>query len=108
MLVKDSHPSNNDSTFTTCSTTLEYNEKSQTLNLSKLDDKIKLKFDYEMNDLQLKDNNDEEAKLLYLDTKRGEFVELETDNYFDKLIPLPKIIPAKDPKKAKYDNFILL
>ena len=93
-----------DSTFTTCSTTLEYNEKSQTLNLSKLDDKIKLKFDYEMNDLQLKDNNDEEAKLLYLDTKRGEFVELETDNYFDKLIPLPKIIPAKDPKKAKYDK----
>ena len=49
MLVKDSHPSNNDSTFTTCSTTLEYNEKSQTLNLSKLDDKIKLKFDYEVN-----------------------------------------------------------
>ena len=87
------------------STSFEYNENNQTLDLSKIDDKIKLSFDYEMNDIRLADDNDNpDAKLLYLDTEKSEFVELNTDNFFDKLIPLPKIIPSKDPKKAKYDK----
>jgi phosphatidylinositol-3,4,5-trisphosphate 3-phosphatase/dual-specificity protein phosphatase PTEN len=83
----------------------EYNETNQTLDLSKIDDKIKLTFDYEMNDIRLADDNDnKDAKLLYLDPEKSEFVELNTDNFFDKLIPLPKITPSKDPKKAKYDK----
>ena len=80
------------------------NEDSQTLNLSKLEDKISLTFDYEINMSKLEDKDSSESKLLYLDDKTKQYKEINYNSFFDKLRPLPKIKPSKDPKKAINDS----
>jgi protein-tyrosine phosphatase len=77
---------------------------SQTLNLTKLDDKIQLVFDYEMNYTKIKDIL-KESKLFYYD-ENNDLTQINYDLFFDKLKPLPKIIPNKDPNKAKYNSSI--
>ena len=77
---------------------------SQTLNLTKLDDKIQLVFDYEMNYTKIKDIL-KESKLFYYD-ENNDLTQVNYDLFFDKLKPLPKIIPNKDPNKAKYNSSI--
>ena len=79
-------------------------EDSQTLNLSKLEDKISLTFDYEMNMSKLEDKDSSESKILYLDDKTNQYKVINYNLFFDKLRPLPKIKPSKDPKKAINDS----
>ena len=84
--------------------TISDRNNSQTLNLTKLDDKIQLVFDYEMNNTKIKDIL-KESKLFYYD-ENNDLVQINYDLFFDKLKPLPKIIPNKDPNKAKYNSSI--
>ena len=84
--------------------TISDRNNSQTLNLTKLDDKIQYVFDYEMNYTKIKDIL-KESKLFYYD-ENNDLVQINYDLFFDKLKPLPKIIPNKDPNKAKYNSSI--
>ena len=84
--------------------TISDRNNSQTLNLTKLDDKIQLVFDYEMNYTKIKDIL-KESKLFYYD-ENNDLTQINYDLFFDKLKPLPKIIPTKDPNKAKYNSSI--
>ena len=84
--------------------TIRDRANSQTLNLTKLDDKIQLVFDYEMNYTKIKDIL-KESKLFYYD-ENNDLTQINYDLFFDKLKPLPKIIPNKDPNKAKYNSSI--
>ena len=82
-------------------------DESQTLNLSHLEDKIKLTFDYEMNytKLVMDNENIENSKILYYDDFRKEFIPVNYDLFSDKLKPLPKLpekTHAKDPNE--YDD----
>ena len=79
-------------------------ENSQTLSLSKLDDKIPLVFDYEINMGKLDESDNSNIKLLCYDEKTNQNKPVNYKSYFDKLRPLPKIIPSKDPKKAKFNT----
>ena len=84
---------------------LEINdENSQTLSLSKLEDKIPLEFDYEINNTKLDENDSSNIKLIYFDEKLKTEKPINYKSYFDKLKPLPKIKPSKDPKKAKFNT----
>ena len=80
------------------------NENNQTLNLSKLKDKINLTFDYEVNSIKLDNNDNMNCKVYYYDETKKNFRVLNYNSFNDKLRPLPKIIPSKDPKKAKYNT----
>ena len=80
------------------------NEDNQTLNLSKLEDKISLNFDYEINMTKLDENDSSNIKLIYYDEKAFQTKTINYNSYFDKLKPLPKIKPSNDPKKAKYNT----
>jgi len=84
--------------------TISDRNNSQTLNLTKLDDKIQYVFDYEMNYTKIKDIL-KESKLFYYD-ENNDLTQVNYDLFFDKLKPLPKIIPNKDPNKAKYNSSI--
>jgi protein-tyrosine phosphatase len=46
-----------------------------------------------------------ESKLFYYD-ENNDLTQVNYDLFFDKLKPLPKIIPNKDPNKAKYNSSI--
>ena len=81
-------------------------EKNQTLNLSKLENKIQLKFDYEMNMAKLEDSDSSNSKILYLDEKSNQYKAINYNLFFDKLKPLPKITPTKDPKKSQNNSSI--
>ena len=74
-------------------------ENNQTLSLDKLDDKILLNFDYEMNNIKLEASN---SKILYFDEKTKQNKALNYNLFFDKLKPVPKIIPPKDSKDEKF------
>ena len=79
-------------------------ENNQTLSLSKLDDKIPLEFDYEINMGKLDETDKSNIKLLCYDQKTNQKKPVNYKSYFDKLRPLPKIKPSKDPKKAKFNT----
>ena len=83
----------------------EQKDDIQTLNLSNLEDKIKLNFDYEMNNARLiMDNtNIEKSKILYYDDFRKEYISINYDSFFDKLKPLPKL-PDKNKTKGNIDT----
>jgi len=76
----------------------------QTLNLSKLEDKIQLTFDYEMNDLKLEDTEDGIGKIYYYDDFRKEYVPVNYDQFSDKLKPLPKLPQTKESLKTLYET----
>ena len=84
----------------------EINEDNQTLSLSKLEDKIQLNFDYEINMGVLDESDSSNIKLLCYDEKTKQNKPINYNTFFDKLRPLPKIIPSKDPKKAKFNTSI--
>ena len=79
-------------------------ENSQTLSLSKMNDKISLTFDYEVNSIKLDNNYNMNCKVYYYDEKNKNFRVLNYNSFNDKLRPLPKIISSKDPKKAKFNS----
>ena len=76
---------------------IEQKDDTQTLNLSHLEDKIKLNFDYEMNNarLEMDNTNIEKSKILYFDDFRKEYITINYDSFCDKLKPLPKL-PTKN------------
>ena len=79
--------------------------QNQTLNLSKLDDKIKLSFDYEMNNAKIDDSDleNEYGEFLHFDENKNEYNEVDFKLFWDKLLPVPKIIQtSKNSKKAKF------
>ena len=80
------------------------NEENQTLNLAKLEDKIPLNFDYEINMTKLDESDSSNIKLLYYDENLKQTKPINYNSYFDKLRPLPKIKPSDDPKKAKFNT----
>ena len=80
------------------------NEENQTLNLAKLEDKIPLNFDYEINMTKLDESDSSNIKLLYYDENLKQIKPINYNSYFDKLRPLPKIKPSDDPKKAKFNT----
>lgn len=81
-------------------------KNNQTLNLSKLEDKIKLDFDYEMNNTRIEIKDDEEGggKIYYFDDFRKEFILIDYDKYNDKLKPLPKLNTSKEDMKSLYET----
>ena len=79
-------------------------EEIQTLNLSKLEDKLKLNFDYEINTVKPDENNDLNCKMYYFDEYTKTYRIINYNSFNDKLKKLPKIIPSKDPKKIKYNT----
>ena len=88
---------------------MEFNndeENSQTLTLSKLQDKINLKFDYEVNSIKLDEKFNMKCKLYCYNPKKKEYQVLNYNNFSDKLRPLPKINPSNDSKNkdSKYDQ----
>ena len=86
---------------------MEFNdeeENSQTLTLSKLQDKINLSFDYEVNSVKLDENYNMNCKLYYYNPKKKSYQVLNYNAFNDKLRPLPKIVPATDQSKAKFNK----
>ena len=79
------------------------NENAQTLSLSKLQDKISLTFDYEVNSIKLDENYNMNCKIYYYDENKKNFRVLNYNSFNDKLRPLPKIIPSNDPKKSLFN-----
>ena len=73
----------------------------QTLNLEKLEDKIVLVFDYEIDNMQIGDSDN---KLVYIDEKTNQSKEISPEYFFDKLKPLPKLISSNDPDEAKFNT----
>ena len=69
-----------------------------------MDDKIPLEFDYEINMGKLDETDKSNIKLLCYDQKTNQKKPVNYKSYFDKLRPLPKIKPSKDPKKAKFNT----
>ena len=80
------------------------NDNEQTLSLAKLQDKIGLKFDYEVNSIKLDDNYNMNCKIYYYDETKKAFRVLNYNSFNDKLRPVPKIIPSNDPKKAIFNS----
>ena len=79
------------------------NENTQTLNLSKLDDKLALQFDYEVNSIKLDDNDNMNCKVYYYNETKKQFRVLNYNSFNDKLKPLPKIVPSKESEKSKFN-----
>ena len=86
---------------------MEFNdeeENSQTLTLSKLQDKINLSFDYEVNSVKLDENYNMNCKLYYYNPKKKSYQVLNYNAFNDKLRPLPKIVANTDQSKAKFNK----
>ena len=73
----------------------------QTLNLSKLADKIPLEFHYEINGNKLEFNDN---GIIYLDNVTSKWTAINYTLFHDKLRPLPKIIQSDDPKYSKFNH----
>ena len=78
-----------------------YEENEQTLNLSKLSDKISLIFNYEINDNLLGSNDTEMYYTVY---PSPDYIQFDYNFFFDNLRPLPKIKISDDPKYAKFNE----
>jgi len=83
-----------------------HDDENQTLNLDKLEDKISLTFDYEINNTKLEVNDESNIKLLYYDETTKQNKPFNYNLYFDQLKPLPKITPSNDPRKSKYNTSV--
>ena len=68
----------------------EINEENQTLSLSKLEDKIPLYFDYEINNAKLEESDSSNIKLLCYDEKTKQNKSINYNTFLDKLRPYPK------------------
>ena len=79
------------------------NDEIQSLNLGKLKEKLTYIFDYEVNSIKLEKNDEMNCKISYYSPSKKTYRILNYEHFNDKLRPLPKIIPSKNPKKQKYD-----
>ena len=78
----------------------------QSLKLDKLKEKLTYIFDYEVNSIKLEKNDEMNCKISYYSPSKKTYRILNYDYFDDKLRPLPKIIPSKNPKKKKFDYSI--
>ena len=76
-------------------------DERQTLNLDKLVEKKKLKFDYEVNNIKLEETDDLNCKMYYYSKEAKSLRIINYDNFKDKLLPVYKIIPNKKKKKKE-------
>jgi len=74
-------------------------DERQTLNLDKLAEKKKLKFDYEVNNIKLEETDDLNCKMYFYSKQSKSMRIINYYDYKDKLLPLYKIIPNKKKKK---------
>ena len=74
-------------------------DERQTLNLDKLVEKKKLKFDYEVNNIKLEETEDLNCKMYYYSKETKSLRIINYYDYKDKLLPLFKIVPNKKKKK---------
>lgn len=107
--MKEDNLNNNNSSISLNKTDLEKTEETQTLNLDKYKEKLKLVFDYEVNNIKLDDNDDMNCKMSYFSPETNSYRILNYNAFNDKLRPLYKIQPSSDPKKNvlyknKYDK----
>jgi len=103
--MKEDNLNNNNSSISLNKTDLEKTEETQTLNLDKYKEKLKLVFDYEVNNIKLDDNDDMNCKMSYFSPETNSYRILNYNAFNDKLRPLYKIQPSSDPKKnALYKN----
>ena len=86
------------------STFMIENENDKTLGLSKMQEKMFLTFDYEVNSIKLDDNYNMNCKIYYYDEVKKAFRFLNYNSFNDKLRPLPKINPSTDPNIAKFNS----
>lgn len=101
--MKDENTRNN-SSISLNKSSFENNEESQTLNLEKYKEKIKYVFDYEVNNIKLDNNDDMNCKMSYYSPETKGYRILNYNSFNDKLRPVYKIIPSKDPKKSEYNT----
>ena len=83
----------------------EQKEEVQTLNLDKWKEKIKYVFDYEVNNIKLDNNDDMNCKMSYYCPETKGYRILNYNSFNDKLKPVFKIIPPKNPKKSDIDFY---
>ena len=83
----------------------EQKEEVQTLNLDKWKEKIKYVFDYEVNNIKLDNNDDMNCKMYYYCPETKGYRILNYNSFNDKLKPVFKIIPPKNPKKSDIDFY---
>ena len=95
---------NNNSSTSLNKTDLEKTEESQTLNLDKYKEKLKLVFDYEVNNIKLDNNDDMNCKMSYYSKETNSYRILNYNAFNDKLRPVYKIKPSSDPKNSAFDT----
>ena len=77
-------------------------DEQQTLNLKKLEEKLKLTFDYEINSVKPDNSNNLNCKMYYYDLNQKKFRIINYNSFKDKLLPLIKI--PNDLHPNKYDS----
>ena len=82
---------------------LEFDEQKQTLQLTKLKEKLSYEFDYEVNSIKLDDNDGMDCKMFYYDKKEKKYKILNYNIFNDKLLPVPKLTATQ---KVKYPSSI--
>ena len=95
---------NNNSSASLNKTDLEKTEESQTLNLDKYKEKLKLVFDYEVNNIKLDNNDDMNCKMSYFSPETNSYRILNYNAFNDKLRPVYKIPPSSDPKENAFNT----
>ena len=81
----------------------EFDEQKQTLQLTKLKEKLSYEFDYEVNSVKLDDNDGMNCKMFYYEKREKKYKILNYNMFKDKLLPLPKLTPMQ---KVKYSSSI--
>ena len=79
-----------------------HEDEQQTLNLKKLEEKLKLTFDYEINSVKPDNSNNLNCKMYYYDLNQKKFRIINYNSFKDKLLPLIKIPNELHPNK--YDS----
>ena len=73
----------------------EFDEQNQTLQLTKLTDKMTYEFDYEVNSVKLDNSDEMDCKMLIYNPSEKTYKPINYNEFHDKLLPLPKITPSK-------------
>ena len=76
----------------------EFDEQNQTLQLTKLTDKMTYEFDYEVNSVKLDNSDEMDCKMLIYNPSEKTYKPINYNEFHDKLLPLPKITPSKKMK----------
>ena len=81
-------------------------DEQQTLNLDKLIEKKKLKFDYEVNSIKLDETENMNCKMYYFSKETKSLRIINYNDFNDKLRPVYKIAESNKKKKKNYSPSI--